>query len=105
MLDFLRENWPLISALIAAVLAGKWGLVLRRALKLVMKEGEGEINRSFRNAVALQAEDAPNAVRDVIANVAASVDPDPKKRPEHKGKAFAKLLGRTALTLFTGGIR
>ena len=99
-LQWLADHWSEIGFVVSAVafaLVGKWALVRSELAKLLVKNGEGEINRSFRSKVGRAMVTAAPLVRETLANMAAETDPDPNKKPQSKGKRFFKFLGRALL--------
>ena len=99
-LNWATEHWTqigLVVSIIALAITGKWALVKAKIAQLLVENGEGEINRSFRKKVAEAAKKAAPIVRDALANMAAATDPDPNKKPESKAKRFLKFLGQSAL--------
>jgi hypothetical protein len=99
-MEWLAENWVTVSAVIELVILailGKWALVKAKAVTLLVENGEGPVNTAYRKRVRKATEKAQASVRDTIKNAAAKSDPNPEKKPEHKGKAFLKLVGRTVL--------
>ncbi len=82
-----------VVALVALVAVGKLALVMDALAKLLVKAGEGEINRSFRKKAGVAADLASPVIQDTLANMAAKTDPDPKKPAESKGRRFLKFIG------------
>lgn len=83
---WVAANWEAVSMIVAGVLAllgvtGK-AITLWRALKLVMGQLETPTGEVFRDDVKTESEAGSPGRAAVIRNMAARVDPDPKKQPK-----------------------
>jgi hypothetical protein len=100
-MSWILENWPLLSALVGALiallLATKWGKANKEALLWLAARVEGRdgimpvkegIGHDVVQDLKPSRQDAMKVVADIV---------DTKKTPESKWKRFGRLAGRMAL--------